>query len=113
MKVFSKVDSKTVSELVNCGDFFMLTSPIESCGIAFFEAMSCNVPCIISKAGYFYDFFDSRIAIQIKDSDNFIEHSDAIDKIDIIKTNPRQVIFDRKLDFNSFKERWRKIVNSK
>lgn len=110
-KVFSKINNKEVNELLNCADFFILTSTIESCGISVFEAMACNLPCIISKAGYFLDFFDEKIGIQVSDSDNFNEHKDAVEKINKIKTDSRKVLISQLLDYNTWKSRWEAIIN--
>lgn len=109
-KVFNQVDKNTVNELLNCADFFILTSKIESCGISFFEAMSVNLPCIISKAGYFWDFWDKRIGIQIKDSDSFNEHKEAIEKINEINTDSRKVLIEQGLDYDTYKNKWNEII---
>jgi len=111
LKIFYNINSEILNELHNCADFFILTSPIEGCGIAMLEAMSAGVPCILSKAGYFWDFWDDRIGIQIN-YDSFDEHAKAIYEIDKIKTDSRQVIIDQKLDFKHWKKRWEDLVNS-
>ena len=43
-------NSKTVAELLNCGTFFILTSPIEGCGISIFEDMVYNLFVIVFRA---------------------------------------------------------------
>ena len=108
--VFLNMNQKRMSELYNCADFFLLTSPIESCGISSMEAMSCGIPCVLSKTGYFWDFWDKRIGIQVN-WDNLEEHLNAVDEINKIKTDPRQVIFDQGLDFENWKKQWEKVVN--
>jgi len=107
-KIFCNISHKEINNLHNCADFFILTSPIEGCGIAMMEAMASGLPCIISKAGYFWDFWDDRIGIQI-DWKSFEEHTNAIQNINKIKTNPRQVIIDQKLDFETWKRKWEEI----
>jgi len=108
-KVFYNQTSEQVSELLNCADFFILTSPVEGCCIAMLEAMATNLPCIISKAGYFWDFWDDRIGISVN-WNNFDEHHYAINKINQIKTDSRNVLIERKLDYNSWKRAWKSIV---
>jgi len=108
-KVFSNQTSEQVSELLNCADFFVLTSPVEGCCIAMLEAMACNLPCIISKAGYFWDFWDDRIGIQVN-WNNFDEHNYAINKINQIKTDSRNVLIEKKLDYSTWKDSWKSIV---
>ena len=72
--------------------------------------MSCNVPCIVSKTGYFWDFWDKRIGCII-DYDSEIQHIEAVKCINKLKANPREVILEQGLDFETYKKRWRKLVN--
>jgi len=109
VKIFYNVDKNTILELYNSADFFILTSPIEGCSHAVFEAMACNLPCIVSKAGYFWDFWDERIGISVEWND-INAHIDAINRISEIRTKPRQVIIDQRLDLKNWKKRWRKLV---
>ena len=109
VKLFYNVDKKTIRDLYNCADFFMLTSPIEGCNHTIFEAMACNLPCIVSQAGYFYDFWDPRIGYCVQWNDILV-HIGAIKLINKIKTNPRQVIIDRELDLKTWGEKWKKLV---
>jgi len=75
------------------------------------EAMSAGIPCILSKAGYFWDYWDKRIGIQV-DSENFEEHAEAILKINTIKTDPRSIVFERGLDFKTWEKKWKEIIKS-
>ena len=109
VKVFCNVDRNTIRDLYNCADFFILTSPIEGYGNAIFEAMACNLPCIVSPTGYFYDFWDNRVGFRIQWNDILV-HIGAIKMIDKIKANPRQVIIDKKLDLKTWGEKWKKLV---
>jgi len=108
-KIFCKIDKETIRDLYNCVDFFILTSPIEGCNHTIFEAMSCNLPVIVSKTGYFYDFWDNRIGFRI-DWNDLLNHIGSVKIIDKIKTNSRQVIIDQKLDLKNWGEKWKKIV---
>jgi len=108
-KVFHNLDKETMKGLYNCSDFYILTSPIEGCNHTIFEAMACDVPCIVSPTGYFWDFWDKRIGLKI-DFNDLLSHVGAIKIINDIKTNPRQVIIDRKLDLKTWGEKWKKLI---
>jgi len=109
IKVFCDVNREVMRDLYNCADFYILTSPIEGCNNTIFEAMACNLPCIVAEAGYFWDFWDNRIGFKIQWNDLLV-HIGAIKMIDKIKTNPRQVIIDRGLDLKTWGEKWKKLV---
>jgi len=108
-KVFHNQSSEQVSELLNCADFFLSTSPIEGCGMAMLEAMSCNLPCILTRVGYFSDFWDDQIGVSVEWND-FQAHVDAIEKIKHLKTESRKVLIKQKLDYNTWKHAWEQIV---
>ena len=97
-------------DLYNCTDFYILTSPVEGCNHTIFEAMACGIPCIVSWAGYFWDFWDRRAGYKVN-WDNFQEHARIIKVINVKKTNPRQVIIDQKLDLESWKKTWEEFID--
>ncbi|HEC65039.1 MAG TPA: glycosyltransferase [bacterium] len=115
IRSFSNVDKKTMRDLYNCADFFILTSPVEGFGMATLEAMACDVPCIISPVGYFYDFWDERIGLKIEWND-LLAHSMAVKKInpsrmiDDVKIKPREVVIERGLDLRTCKKKWDKLI---
>lgn len=96
-------------ELYNCADFFILTPSLEGGGLSWLEAMSCDLPCIVSDTGCFKDWWDDRIGIKIKYS-SFVQHIKAIKNILDMKTNPRQVLIDRGLTLENWADSWRKLV---
>lgn len=109
-KVYCGINKKQIKELLNCADFFILTSPCEGCSNAIFEAMSCNLPCIVSHTGYFYDWFDEEIGYRVK-WNNFNEHCYAVEHINDRERKVRDIIFKEKLDFNSWKSKWEDVIN--
>ena len=109
VKIFHNLDKETMRELYNCADFYILTSPVEGCNHTIFEAMACNIPCIVSPTGYFWDFWDKRIGLKI-DFNDLLSHVGAVKIINNIKTNPRQVIIDRELDLKTWEEKWKKLI---
>ena len=109
VKVFYNVDKGTMQELYNCADFYILTSPIEGCNHTIFEAMSCNLPCIVSPTGYFFNFWDKRIGFKVISND-ILAHIGAIKIINRIKTDSRKFIIDNKLDLKSWGKKWKNLV---
>jgi len=109
-KLFVSVDQNTMKELYNCADFYLLTSPVEGCCHTIFEAMACDLPCIVSRTGYFWDFWDDRVGMRIK-WDDFNAHVGAVNEINNIKTSPRKVLIKQKLDLESWKKKWEELVN--
>ena len=110
-KTFYNVDKETMKELYNCADFYILTSPIEGCNHTIFEAMACNLPCIVSPTGYFFNFWDKRIGFKVISND-ILAHIGAVEIINRIKIDPRKFIIDNKLDLKSWGKKWKKLVKS-
>jgi len=108
-KIVCSLPHKLVNEFLNCADFFILTSPVEGCNLTALEAMACDIPCILTKTGYFWDFWDKDIGLLVN-WDSFDEHLKAIDKIFEIETHPRKVLLKQKLDFNTWKNKWEEII---
>jgi len=109
IKLFQNVSKKMIRDLYNCADFFILTSPVEGFGMATLEAMACNLPCILSKTGYFYNFWDNRVGLLVWDYSSLLLHTEAIKIILRIKTNPRQVIIEKGLDLKNWEKKWKNL----
>ena len=56
IKFFSKQPQEVLVELLNCADFFVLGSPVETQCLAAIEAALCDIPVIIKPVGVFADF---------------------------------------------------------
>ena len=55
---FSRVKQEVLSELINCADFFILGSPVETQCLAALEAGFCGKPIIMKNTGIFMDWED-------------------------------------------------------
>ena len=104
------LSKEKMREVYHRASFFILTSPVEGCSNAIFEAMACDLPCIVSKTGYFWDFWDDRVGIRV-DSDDFQQHCEAVKNILKIKTSPRQVLVEQKLDLKTWVKRWGEVID--
>lgn len=60
-RVFHRIPQTLLSELLNCADFFVLGSPVETECLAAIEACFCNVPVVMRQTGVFADFTDSEL----------------------------------------------------
>ncbi len=53
VKMFNKIDQVTLSKLLQCADFFVVGSPVETQCLAAMEACFCDVPVIMRQIGIF------------------------------------------------------------
>lgn len=59
--VFNQINQLLLSELLNCADFFILGSPIETQCLAAIEAGLCNIPIVMHKTGIFGDISEDEL----------------------------------------------------
>ena len=84
-KVFSKISQNVLAELYNCADVCVSKSITESFGLSLVEAMFCNIPVEVPKIGIFWDW-------------------------DANMEKPREAVFGKKLDMNSFIDNWKTLL---
>jgi len=60
IKVYNRIDQSLLAELLNCADFFIIASPVETQCLAAIEACLCDVPVVMPKVGIFADWEDSE-----------------------------------------------------
>jgi glycosyltransferase involved in cell wall biosynthesis len=84
-KVFSKISQNVLAELYNCADVCVSKSITESFGLSLVEAMFCNIPVEVPKIGIFWDW-------------------------DANMEKPREAVFGKKLDMNSFIDNWKMLL---
>jgi len=98
-------------ELYNCSDFLISISPYEGCNNSIFEALSCDIPCIISDTGYFYNTlgFAGGHIIKYNDLDMILFGIENIIKLKFI---PRQFIISKELDLDHYKEKWKEVLKN-
>ena len=56
VRVFNRIYQRQVAELLNCADFFILGSPVETQCLAAIEANLCNIPVVMPLVGIYRDF---------------------------------------------------------
>lgn len=104
---FSNIDQEKLAELLNCADFFIIGSPVETQCLAALEANLCNLPVVMPKVGIFRDFKPSELSLIGEFGDNLLE---GINKLDFNKYSPRKVILDKGFTIESTIKEWEKII---
>lgn len=104
---FSNIDQEKLAELLNCADFFIIGSPVETQCLAALEANLCNLPVVMPKVGIFRDFKPSELSLIGEFGDDLLE---GINKLDFNKYSPRKVILDKGFTIESAIKEWEKII---
>ena len=104
---FSNIDQEKLAELLNCADFFIIGSPVETQCLAALEANLCNLPVVMPKVGIFRDFKPSELSLLGEFGDDLME---GINKLDFSKYSPRKVILYKGFTIESSIKEWEKII---
>jgi glycosyltransferase involved in cell wall biosynthesis len=113
ISVASNVNHETLRELYSVSDFFFLPSIWESGhSISSLEAMSCNLPLLVSAVGGYYNRGGNNdFGVVVKDwtVDGF---NKGLEGLLFFKDNykPRDALFKNGWDFESYKKRWEKVL---
>jgi hypothetical protein len=104
------IDHSVLVELLNCADFFILCSPVETQCLAACEACFCDIPIIMNDTGIFYEFTkEEKDKVGII-GENFEKAVDEIyDNIKNKKFSPREIMLKKKLTAVDFVNRWEKL----
>ena len=104
---FSNIDQEKLAELLNCADFFIIGSPVETQCLAALEANLCNLPVVMPKVGIFRDFKPSELSLLGEFGDDLME---GINRLDFSKYSPRKVILYKGFTIESSIKEWEKII---
>jgi glycosyltransferase involved in cell wall biosynthesis len=103
VKVYNKIPQQTLAKLLNCADFFIIGSPVETQCLAAIEACLCDVPVIMQNVGIFTQFSEEeRSKVGIFGGD-FLS---AIQGLQDCVFTPRKVILNRKLTVHDSMQLW-------
>jgi hypothetical protein len=103
---FKKIDQEQLSELLNCANFFLIGSPVETQCLAAIEANLCDIPVLMPLVGVYKDFNSNERSQVGIFTNNF---QDGLLLIQEFKGSPRQLILDKKLTINDSIEMWRNL----
>lgn len=107
VRVFRRMPQEILAELLNCADFFILGSPVETQCLAALEAGLCNIPLVMHRVGIFKQFSLSdlnKLGIFSDDLGN------AVFNIYKKQYHPRRLILKKKLTISDTVDSWKKIV---
>jgi glycosyltransferase involved in cell wall biosynthesis len=118
VKIFNTPGKETLRKIFGSSDFFLSVSPFEGFNLPALYAMSCNIPVITSKSGWFWEieqyysgdepYYPTDFGIIVKDPldvksfDNCITHFIC----DHFEFRPRDSIDFYGLDFDEFAAKW-------
>ena len=106
VKFYSRISQQDLVNLINCADFFVLGSTVETQCLAAIEACLCDVPVIMNKVGIFRDFSaEDRNRVGIFDEDFVL----SIEKIKDRTFFPRTTMLQKKLTINDSIQKWNEL----
>lgn len=107
---YTQLKQENLSELINCADFFILWSKVETQCLAALEAALCNVPLVMRNIWIFKEFSEKDKKLIWEFSENFNN------SIEILKANqwnysPRKLIMEKWLDIDSMITKWIELIS--
>ena len=113
------VNPELMRELYSASDFFVLPSIWESGhSIATLEAMSCNLPLLVSNVGAYAKSRTGESMVGYNDFGyvagewNTSSFEVGLDSVLTQDFKPRDYLFKRGLDFESYKKRWVEVIKN-
>lgn len=104
---YNKISHSMLSELLNCADFFIVGSNVETLCLAAIEACLCNVPVIMHDTGVFYEFTEEEKQTVGIITDNF---ENALNEIFKRNFTPRDTIIRKNLTSKTVMEKWKQSL---
>jgi len=107
VRVYNRITQELLSELLNCANFFIIGSPVETECLAAIEACFCNIPIVMPNVGIFREFSkDEKSKIGIF-GDNL---ELGVSKVLKNKFNPRNLILTKELTIKDSLKKWHKLL---
>lgn len=105
--VFNRIDQEELSELLNCADFFIIGSPVETQCLAAIEANLCNIPVVMPQVGIYRDFTSEELRKVGVFRDNL---EVGVKEVAKLRLSPRQTIIEKGLTVRSSMAKWQKLI---
>lgn len=104
---YSQITQQTLVELLNCANFFLIGSPIETQCLAAIEANLCGLPVLMPLVGIYKEFS----AEERKNVGIFTEDFDeGLIGIKAFKGNPREQIISKGLTIENTLKSWQDLI---
>jgi hypothetical protein len=107
-QTFNMIKQDKLASLLNCADFFIVGSPVETQCLAAVEACFCNVPIVMRNTGIFADFSDEDKNKIGYIGDNLEE---GVDKVLSSTFNPLEVVLRHGLSVDGMIIKWIALLN--
>jgi glycosyltransferase involved in cell wall biosynthesis len=106
-RTYNRIDQKTLARLLNCADFFILGSPVETQCLAAIEACLCDIPVVMPLTGVFSDFSQED-----RDPCGIFTHDlpCAVDAVGARTFTPRDIILKSRLTIPDMVNRWELLL---
>ena len=106
-RTFNRIAQDLLAKLLNCSDFFVLGSPVETQCLAAIEAALCDLPIIMRNTGIFADFTESekaKVGVFGEDFEN------ALSKILQKNFTPRELMIEKGFTINGMVNQWKAVI---
>ncbi len=112
VSLFEGVPPSLMFEIYNCADFYISTSLVESFNLSSCEAASCNLPLIVYKTGWAWDWWDKRLGLRVDkwDSESFAKAVEKIRDSDFKEFSPRESLIKKGFTLERMKKDWKEFV---
>jgi hypothetical protein len=107
--LYSKVNQEQLSELLNCADFFIVGSKIETQCLAALEAALCDIPLVMRNIWIFKNFSKEEKSKLWVFTDNLEDGIKTLLK-DKKKYTPRKIIIDKWLTIENMITKWKTLL---
>jgi len=104
--LFCMLDQQTLAKVLNCADFFILGSKVETQCLAAIEAALCDLPIIMNRTGIFVDIHDEDLNSIGRFGSDF---DVAIQELSENKFSPRETIMKYPITINESMNKWKSI----
>lgn len=107
--VFNRIPQTLLAKLLNCADFFIIGSPVETQCLAAIEACLCDVPVVMPEVGIFKDFSEEERAECGIFGEDF---EAALQALPNRSFSPRRVMIEKKLSTQDSMQKWHQLLTT-